>query len=100
MNIPMLLRMGVANDLSSLRPTLQNCIETVRSASDSMADDLPDCLTAAVASTGALQVAQAHGRLDPALVRRLLNDADAIKHTGQTQLRHALRRSTREYYVL
>ncbi|MFT5934226.1 MAG: hypothetical protein ACI9M6_001274 [Hydrogenophaga sp.] len=90
MNTPMLLRMGVANDMSSLRPTLQNCIETVLSVSDSMVDDLLDGLTAAVASTGALQVAQAHGSLDPALVRRLLNDADAIKHTWQTQLRHAL----------
>lgn len=87
MNTPMLLRMGVANDMSNLRPTLQNCLETVLSVSDSMVDDLLDGLTMAAAAAGA---AQPHGRLDPALVRRLLSDADAIKHTWQTQLRRAL----------
>jgi hypothetical protein len=87
MNTPMLLRMGVANDMSSLRPTLQNCLETVLSVSDSMVDDLLDGLAMAAASAGA---AQPLGRLDPALVRRLLSDAGAIKHTWQTQLRHAL----------
>ena len=87
MNTPMLLRMGVANDMSSLRPTLQNCLETVLSVSDSMVDDLLDGLAVAAASAGA---AQPHGRLEPALVRHLLSDADAIKHTWQTQLRHAL----------
>ena len=85
MNTPMMLRMGVTNDMGSLRPTLQNCLETVLSVSDSMVDDLLNSLVANVGSG-----AQAHGRLDPALVRRLLNDADAIKHTWQTQLRHAL----------
>jgi hypothetical protein len=87
MNTPMLLRMGVANDMSSLRPTLQNCLETVLSVSDSMVDDLLDGLAMAAASAGA---AQPHGYLDPALVRHLLSDADAIKHTWQTQLRRAL----------
>ncbi len=87
MNTPMLLRMGVANDMSSLRPTLQNCLETVLSVSDSMVDDWLDGLTMAAASAGA---AQPHGRLEPALVRRLLSDADAIKRTWQIQLRRAL----------
>lgn len=90
MNTPMMLRMGVTNDMSSLRPTLQNCLETVLSVSDSMVDDLLDGLAAAVESTGAARAPSAHGRLDPALVQRLLNDADAVKHTWQTQLRHAL----------
>ena len=90
MNTPMLLRMGVANDMSNLRPTLQNCLETVLSVSDSMVDDLLDGLVAAVALTGAAQISQAQGPVDPALLRRLLNEVDAIKHTWQTQLRHAL----------
>jgi len=90
MNTPMMLRMGVANDMSSLRPTLQNCLETVLSVSDSMVDDLLDGLAAAVDSAGAARAPRSHGRVDPALVRRLLSEADAIKHTWQTQLRHAL----------
>jgi hypothetical protein len=87
MNTPMLLRMGVANDMSSLRPTLQNCLETVLSVSDTMVDDLFDGLTMAAASAGA---AQPHGRLDPAVVRCLLSDPDAVKRTWQTQLRRVL----------
>ncbi len=90
MNTPMMLRMGVTNDMISLRPTLQNCLETVLSVSDSMVDDLLDGLAAAVASAGAARALESHGRLDPALVRRLLNEADALKHTWQTQLRQAL----------
>jgi hypothetical protein len=90
MNTPMMLRLGVANDMSSLRPTLQDCLETVLSVSDTMVDDLLEGLTAAVDAAGATRVPQAHGRVDPALVRRFLADADAIKRTWQTQLRHAL----------
>ena len=90
MNTPMLLRMGVANDMSSLRPTLQICLETVLSVSDSMVDDMLDGLSAALESENAALSAQPHGRIDPALVRRLLSEADAIKRTWQTQLRHAL----------
>lgn len=90
MNTPMMLRLGVANDMSSLRPTLQDCLETVLSVSDTMVDDLLDGLTAAVDAAGAARVPQVHGRVDPALVRRFLSDADAIKRTWQTQLRQAL----------
>ena len=90
MNTPMMLRLGVTNDMSSLRPTLQNCLETVLSVSDSMVDDLLDGLVAAVESNGAARALSAHGRPEPALVRRLLSEADTIKHTWQTQLRHAL----------
>ena len=90
MNTPMMLRMGVANDMSSLRPTLQNCLESVLSVSDSMVDDLLDGLAAALESAGAARAPQALGRVDPSLVRRLLGEADAIKRTWQTKLRHAL----------
>jgi hypothetical protein len=90
MNTPMMLRMGVANDMSSLRPTLQSCLESVLSVSDAMVDDLLDGLTAAVESAGAARVPQVHGRVDPALVRRLLKETDAIKRTWQGQLRYAL----------
>jgi hypothetical protein len=90
MNTPMMLRMGVANDLSSLRPTLQDCLETVLAVSDSMVDDLLDGLTAANESADAVRAPQAHGRVDSALVRRLLSEADAIKLTWHTELRQAL----------
>jgi hypothetical protein len=89
MNAPMMLRIGVTNDMSSLRPTLQDCLETVLSVSDAMVDDLLGGLSAGVAST---EVAPTliHGRVDPALAERLLSESDAIKRTWQTQLRHAL----------
>ncbi len=90
MNTPMLLRMGVANDMSSLRPTLQDCLETVLSVSDSMVDDLLDGLVAAVDSAGAARVPHARGGVDSALVERLLAEAEAIKRTWQAQLRRAL----------
>jgi hypothetical protein len=90
MNTPMLLRMGVANDMSSLRPTLQICLETVLSVSDSMVDDMLDGLSAALESESGAPSAQPHGRIEPALLRRLLSESDAIKRTWQTQLRHAL----------
>jgi len=90
MNTPMMLRIGVANDMSSLRPTLQDCLETVLSVSDSMVDDLLDGLAAAVDSAGAGRVPQAHGRVDPSLVRHLLGESEAIKRSWQIQLRQAL----------
>ena len=87
MNTPMMLRMGVANDMSSLRPTLQNCLETVLSVSDAVVDDLLDGLAAAVRGPDAVNLQM---RVEPTLVAHLLEQADAIKLTWQTELRHAL----------
>lgn len=86
----MMLRIGVANDLSPLRPTLRDCLETVLSVSDSMVDDLLDGLVAAVERKGSVRASQAHAGVDPALARRLLGESEALKRTWQDQLRHAL----------
>ena len=90
MKTPMMLRLGVANDMSRLRPSLQDCLESVLSVSDSMVEDLLEGLSASINPDHAGQMAQTHGRLDPALVRRLVAQEDALKRTWHEELRRAL----------
>ena len=90
MKTPMMLRLGVANDMSRLRPSLQDCLESVLSVSDSMVEDLLEGLNASINPDHAGQAAHTHGRLDPALVRRLVAQEDALKRTWHEELRRAL----------
>lgn len=85
-----MLRLGVANDMSSLSPSLQDCLETVLSISDSMIDDLLEGLSATVDPERAAHVRLAHGSVDPAVVERLISKAEALKKTFGEHLRHAL----------
>ncbi|WP_291011579.1 DUF1631 family protein [Hydrogenophaga sp.] len=90
MKTPMMLRLGVANDMSRLRPSLQDCLESVLSVSDSMVEDLLEGLNASINPDHAGQMSRTHGRLDPALVRRLVAQEDALKRTWHEELRRAL----------
>lgn len=90
MTTPMMLRLGVANDMSRLRPSLQDCLESVLSVSDSMVEDLLESLNASVSPEHAGQMSSSHGRLDPSLLRRLMAQEDALKRTWHEELRRSL----------
>jgi len=90
MNAPKLLRLGMANDASNLRPTLQDCLEAALSISDSMIDELLEGLQVALDPdrAGASPLAQEHLHLE--LVGQLSDQADALKRTWHEQLRQVL----------
>lgn len=90
MKTPMMLRLGVANDMSRLRPSLQDCLESVLSVSDSMVEDLLESLSESIDPEHAGQMARTHGRVDPGLLRRLVAQQDALKRTWHEELRRAL----------
>lgn len=90
MNAPKMLRLGMANDASHLRPTLQDCLEAALSISDSMIDELLEGLLAALDPdrAGATPLAEEHLQLE--LVERLSDESDALKRTWHEQLRQVL----------
>ena len=90
MNAPKMLRLGMANDASHLRPTLQDCLEAVLSISDSMIDELLEGLLAALDPDRAGATPLAELPLQLELVERLSDESDALKRTWHEQLRQVL----------
>jgi hypothetical protein len=80
----------VANDMSRLQPSLQDCLESVLSVSDSMVEDLLEGLHASIHPDNEGRVVHSHGRVDPALVHRLMAQEESLKRTWHEELRRAL----------
>ena len=83
-------RLGVADEPSSLRPSLQDCIEAVLHQSDTLMDDVLRGLEASLSQNKA-KVSQLKQRpIDKAAVERLRSHADAVRATFGVQLRLAI----------
>ncbi|MGS5086405.1 DUF1631 family protein [Hydrogenophaga sp. A37] len=90
MNAPKMLRLGMANDASKLRPTLQDCLEAALSISDSMIDELLEGLNAALDPDRPGAAPSSDDPLQLELVEQLTEEADALKRTWHEQLRKVL----------
>ncbi len=83
-------RLGVSDDPTGLRPSLQDCIEAVLAQSDQLVEDMLQGLEGAVGKSKS-KVAQLNYRaLDQAAVVRLRRDLDAVCATFGVQLRLAI----------
>ncbi len=83
-------RLGVSDDPTGLRPSLQDCIEAVLAQSDQLVEDMLQGLEGAVGKSKS-KVAQLNYRaLDQAAVVRLRRDIDAVRATFGVQLRLAI----------
>lgn len=83
-------RLGVSDDPTGLRPSLQDCIEAVLAQSDQLVEDTLQGLEGAVGK-GKSKVAQISYRtIDSAAVARLRRDIDAVRATFGVQLRLAI----------
>ncbi len=83
-------RLGVSDDPTGLRPSLQDCIEAVLAQSDQLVEDTLQGLEGAVGK-GKSKVAQISYRtIDPAAVARLRRDIEAVRATFGVQLRLAI----------
>lgn len=83
-------RLGVADESSGLRPSLQDCIEAVLQQSDTLMDDVLKGLEASLGQNKA-KVAQLKQRpIDKAAVERLRSHAAAVRATFGVQLRLAI----------
>lgn len=83
-------RLGVSDDPTGLRPSLQDCIEVVLAQSDQLVEDTLQGLEGAVGK-GKSKVAQISYRtIEPAAVARLRRDIEAVRATFGVQLRLAI----------
>ena len=83
-------RLGVSDDPTGLRPSLQDCIEAVLAQSDQLVDDVLQGLEGAVGK-GKSKVAPLNYRtIDQAAVAQLRRDVEAVRATFGVQLRLAI----------
>lgn len=83
-----LIRSGVANDPSNLRPTLQHCLEAALSIADSMIDELLDGLAVVADPQRVVPTPVELKGVDLNQIVRWIEQSDVIKHTWSTELRH------------
>lgn len=87
MTTPKMIRAGVANDTSRLKPTLQHCLEAALSIADSMIDEVLDKV-ATITDPGRLTpLPMELERIDQDVILHLIDEADVIKAAWQHHLR-------------
>ena len=86
MNKFLLRRLGVADDQSSERPTLHDCVEIVMLQADALIDDVLDGLSAVAKATGKDALGTRYP-VSKAAVNFLTHQASAVKATFAEQLR-------------
>lgn len=88
-------RLGVSDDLSADKPSLQDCIETVLAHSGELMDDVIQGLTLTVQQLGG-KLSKVNARqLNPSIVEELRMRAGPLRDTFGVQLRFAIYRSGR-----
>ena len=87
MTTPKLIRTGVANDTSRLKPTLQHCLEAALSIADSMIDEILEKVALIVDPDRLTPLPMELERIDQHLILHLLDESDVIKAAWQHHLR-------------
>ena len=82
-----LIRSGVANDPSTLRPTVQHCLEATLSLADSMIDELLEGLALVADPQRVVPMPVELRGIDLTEIVRWIDQADDIKHTWSAALR-------------
>ncbi len=83
-------RIGVADDPTLLRPTLQGCIESVLDHSNALIDNILEGLTLSLGHTRGKSTVMGHNKVVRATVERLQDIAPALKITFAKELRSAV----------
>ena len=88
MTTPKMIRSGVANDSSRLKPTLHHCLEAALSIADTMIDETLERLALITNPDRVTPLPMELERIDQDLILQLVDDADAVKaawlrHLGQ-----------------
>ncbi|MCB2017970.1 MAG: DUF1631 family protein, partial [Hydrogenophaga sp.] len=87
MSTPKMIRSGVANDISRLKPTLQHCLEAALSIADTMIDEMLEKLDLIVDPDRATPLPMELERIDQDLILQLIDEADALKRSWVAHLR-------------
>src|ERR1035437_445420 len=86
----LLRRIGVVNEHSNVRPTLQDCIEIVLQQADTLIGDVLEGLAAASAKTRGKNSFGDQTPISKTVTDLLCSQAIAIKRTFKSQLREAV----------
>lgn len=86
----MMRRLGVADESSGLRPSLQDCIEAVLQQSDTLIDDVLKGLETSLGQNKVKVTSLKQRPIDQPSVERLRSHADAVRATFGVQLRLAI----------
>jgi hypothetical protein len=81
-----MIRSGVANDSSRLKPTLHHCLEAALSIADSMIDEVLARLALIMDTDRITPLPIELARIDQDLIAQLVDEADAIKASWQRHL--------------
>jgi len=82
-----LRRIGVASNASPMRPTLSDCIELVLAQTGGLADDVLDALKRQLAQSEGEAGGDASGEAVKLAIKALLDDAQAVRATLESELR-------------
>ncbi len=83
----LLRRIGVADDRSSARPTLHDCLEVVLLQADTLMGDVLEGLAASTKDTKRKSTFGAHSPVNTTAIDLLCSQASAVKQTFMAQLR-------------
>lgn len=81
-------RIGMADDPTSVRPSLHDCLEIVLAQSDALMGDVLDGLAVSAAKQKGTGAMGDHAPLNKAATEFLCNQSVAVKKTFKSQLRH------------
>lgn len=79
MTTPKMIRSGVANDTSRLKPTLHHCLEAALSIADTMIDEVLDRLALITDPDRVTPLPLELERIDQDLIVQLVDESDAVK---------------------
>lgn len=83
-------RIGMADDPTSVRPSLHDCLEIVLAQSDALMGDVLDGLAVSAAKQKGTGAMGDHAPLNKAATEFLCNQSVAVKKTFKAQLRHGV----------
>ncbi len=86
MTTPKMIRSGVANDASRLKPTLHHCLEAALSIADSMIDEMLDRLALITDPDRATPLPMELERIDQDLIMQLVEESDVVKAAWRRHL--------------
>lgn len=87
MTTPKMIRSGVANDASRLKPTLHHCLEAALSIADTMIDEVLEKLAMISDPDRLTPLPLELERIDQGLILQLVDEADAVKGAWRQHLR-------------
>ena len=86
MTTPKMIRSGVANDTSRLKPTLHHCLEAALSIADTMIDEMLDRLALITDPDRLTPLPMELERIDQDLIMQLVEESDRVKAAWQRHL--------------